>query len=293
VPTRTNQDQRDAIAAAVTARPYTLGADRADGRHRRAGQRLAASRSAAPGRPVLDRSLAIRSQSTADTRLPVFHGCRRPKDIDRRIARDGLADGYGVAMNLGAGVLTLAACLLAGCGGDEDKASETQGGGREGASRSEGPPPVIEGAVGDALKTTDTYESNGQPVEERLSVAVLSVDDPAKPNNAFLADALAKKGHRWIRVRVRVEQNGSTSTRVLTHQFTAASSAGETFGAAATSVFEPSIAPSSNSIELDPGRTRTGFIAIQATEGTQITAIEFRDGGFGPAPDTARWTLRK
>lgn len=194
-------------------------------------------------------------------------------------------------MTVKAGVLTLTvSCLLAGCGSDGDNAAGTEGR-REGTSQSDAPQPVIEGVVGETLRTRDTYESNGQPVDERLSIAVLSVDDPAKPDNAFLADALAKTAHRWIKVRIRVTQDGRTSTTVLTSQFAATSPTGETFAAADSSVFEPSISPSSNAIDLDPGRLRTGMIAIQAPRGTRLDAIEFRDAGLGPAPDAARWTL--
>jgi hypothetical protein len=138
--------------------------------------------------------------------------------------------------------------------------------------------------VGETLETRDEYESNGQPVRERLSTAVLRVDDPAVRDNPYLADGLTKPKHRWIRVRVRLKQGSGTPTTVLTQQFAARSPSGQTFEAAGASMFDPAISGSSNAIELSAGRARMGFIAIQTPAGTRLEAIEFRDASFGPFP---------
>lgn len=143
--------------------------------------------------------------------------------------------GYGYEMVTSRGVAAfLALWLLAGCGDDD----ADQEGRRESTEQGAARQTVVTGVVGATLETRDEYESNGQPVRERLSTAVLRVDDPAVPDNPYLADALTKPKHRWIRVRVRLKQGGGTPTTGLTQQFAARSPSGETFEAAGASVVD-------------------------------------------------------
>ena len=56
-------------------------------------------------------------------------------------------------------------------------------------------------------------------------------------------------------------------------------------------VFDPSLTDSaSNTVSLQPGDTRRGYIGIPVPETAKVTTIRVKDSGYQP-PSTAEWAL--
>jgi hypothetical protein len=173
----------------------------------------------------------------------------------------------------------LALVAVVGCGEGGDSESG------EGAT-------TTRGGVGDTLLTADDYEQDGRPVEERLRLTLEDVELRAKPEDPLAG--IKKKGYRWAKVRVRLRQTGSTPASVLVTQFALLDSEGQRYPAeeAAAGIAEPELAPDSNAVDLEPEEARSGFLVFQVPDDAKITALSFKDLGYGPAPDSARWVLR-
>lgn len=172
--------------------------------------------------------------------------------------------------------LALSLTALVGCGADGNDAGET--------SR-------VTGQVGDTLKTADDFEQDGEPIEQRIEITLLAAKDRAKSEDEF--DTL-EPGNRWLRARFRLRQTGSTKTSLLSAQFAAGDAEGQMFEADPLDPFKPALTAQGNAIDLSPGESRTGFLAFQIPkEVGRIEKIQFRDDGFGPAPDVAEWRLSR
>jgi Domain of unknown function (DUF4352) len=178
------------------------------------------------------------------------------------------------------------ACWLLACGSSDDSAESTT---TEPAGKAPGPEPIVFGKVGDSLRTQDDYEQNGKPVEEALRISVEEVDhDAAAPEGAEFSPTEAEQ---WVRVLVRMTQQGGSSGTIVEEQFSLTDADEQAHDPDGFAKYEPSLGTNGNEIDLAPGETRQGYLAFGLPSTTKPRDVRFEDAGFGPEPDVAVWTI--
>jgi hypothetical protein len=94
-------------------------------------------------------------------------------------------------------------------------------------------------------------------------------------------------------VRLKITQSGSTSTNPTPDQFSLLDSQGQSYETAQYSgLAKPELGGSQGSIKLESGDTLSGYIVFELPTSVGPKTLKFHDAGYGPAPDTASWTLK-
>ncbi len=192
---------------------------------------------------------------------------------------------------LALGLLVLCGAL-ASCGGGTEMVTVTVGS-EESQSESAGKQtPVPEGDIGDTLTLVDDYEQDGVDKNDELAVTLLEVtpDAPPDTDNPYELKGAIPKGYAPLRLQIEIEQMGDTeSGSVAYSNFSAVDSEGQQFEATTFELFQPSLL-ADGTLELTPGDSRLGYIAIPVPADAEIAEITMHDAGFVP-PNTATWTI--
>lgn len=122
-------------------------------------------------------------------------------------------------------------------------------------------------AFGKSLSYFDAYELNGEPLDVRLIITVLSL----KPREAPRFTP-TKAGHRWMAMRVRVRSESSGTLDIASSSFDAVTSDGSRYKGAG-SPFQPTLGNDVSSIA--PDDTLKGYVSFQVPKGRRITEVRY------------------
>lgn len=193
---------------------------------------------------------------------------------------------------LAVGLLVLCGALPS-CGGGTETVTVTVG-----SEQSESEPageqtPPPQGKVGDTLTLVDDYEQDGIDKSDELAVTLLEVapDVPPDTDNPYELKEAIPKGYTPLRLQVEIEQMGDIESGSISYSnFSAVDSKGQQYEATSYELFRPGLL-TDGTLELPPGDSRLGYIAIPVPTEAEIAEITMHDAGFVP-PNTATWTIR-
>jgi hypothetical protein len=190
------------------------------------------------------------------------------------------------------GLLVISGALAA-CGGGTETVTVTVGSEKAKSEPAEEQTPAPEGQVGDTLTLVDDYEQDGVDKEDELAVTLLEVTPEVPPDTDTpyeLKEAIPK-GYEPLRLRVEIEQMGATESGGISYSnFSAIDSEGQKFEATSYELFQPGLL-TDGTLELPPGDSRLGYMAIPVPTDVEIVEVTMRDAGFVP-PNTATWTVK-
>jgi hypothetical protein len=182
---------------------------------------------------------------------------------------------------------------LASCGGGTETVTVTVESGASESEPAEEQTPAPEGGVGDTLTLVDDYEQDGVDKDDELAVTLLGVtpDAPPDTDNPYELKEAIPKGYAPLRLQVEIEQMGDTESGGISYSnFSAIDSEGQRFEATSYEIFLPGLL-TDGTLELPPGDSRLGYIAIPVPTDAEIVEVTMRDAGFVP-PNTATWTVK-
>lgn len=182
---------------------------------------------------------------------------------------------------------------LASCGGGTETVTVAGGSEEAKSEPAEEQTPAPQGEVGDTLTLVDDYEQDGVDKDDELAVTLLEVtpDVPPDTDNPYELKEAIPKGYAPLRLRVKIEQMGATESGGISYSnFSAIDLEGQQFEATSYELFLPGLL-TDGTLELPPGDSRLGYIAIPVPTDAEIGAITMRDAGFVP-PNTATWTVK-
>src|SRR5205814_1143712 len=124
----------------------------------------------------------------------------------------------------------------------------------------------------------------GQTDGERVRVAVVRLDDPAKGAPPF---EVAPAGHRFVAVVVRVTNTGTTRYRDAPSNGAVLVVAG---GRAIDAELLDEVEPALGSVDLAPGESAEGWVTFAVPSNDTPALVRITpDSGF--APDSGEWRL--
>lgn len=194
---------------------------------------------------------------------------------------------------LAVGLLVLCG-VLASCGGGGTETVTVTVGAEEAESEpAEKQTPAPEGRVGDTLTLSDDYEQDGVDKDDELATTLLEVtpDAPPDTDNPYELKEAIPNGYAPLRLQVEIKQMGDTESGSISYSnFSAIDSEGQQYEATSYELFQPGLL-TDGTLELTPGDSRLGYIAIPVPTDAEIAEVTMHDAGFVP-PNTATWNVR-
>lgn len=130
------------------------------------------------------------------------------------------------------------------------------------------------GKLGDTLHYSESYELNGEPIDARLAITLLSLKRAKAPEYYP-----TKRGHRWLRTRARVMSDSSDELLLTTPDFLAVDAEGQRYPASG-GPFTPSL----EAATLSPGDTLTGYAGFELPTGARIIEVRYLPAGSTGSP---------
>jgi hypothetical protein len=130
--------------------------------------------------------------------------------------------------------------------------------------------------TGEPLRYAESFELDGEPIDARLTVTVLSVRVRQAPPYS-----LTKAGHHWLAMRVRVHSNSSDKLDISVENLQAVTPNGERYRGAGTP-FEPSLG--NDVATLEPGETLTGVVGVEVARRARIRSVRYPPAASSVGP---------